>query len=56
MKTYKKFAILFLISMLGLFVILSITTDNWKFLLWSLPPIFISFMVTFTSKGKKTIK
>lgn len=53
MNTYKKLTLLFLTSMLVLFLVLSILTDNWKFVLWSLPPIFISFMVTLITKDKK---
>ncbi|WP_040285921.1 hypothetical protein [Sporosarcina koreensis] len=52
MQKTKRFVTGFLITLLVLFLTLSLVTDNWKFLLFSIVPIAIGFtlMVSVTSR------
>lgn len=53
MNKYQKVSIYTSIVILALFLVLSLVTQNWKFLLWSLIPVFLVLMTTFLSKNSK---
>lgn len=53
MKKYQKRTIYISIAALALFLVLSLLTKNWGFFLWSLLPIFIVLMTTFSTKFDK---
>ena len=54
MTKSQKTSVLIAIVVLVFFFVLSLITRQWGFLLWSLLPVFIVVMTTFTTKtGKK---
>lgn len=53
MNKNRKFVIYGLIIVLVFFLVLSLITQNWKFFLWSLLPVFMGLMITFTVKTDK---
>lgn len=53
MNKYQKISIYTSIVILALFLVLSLVTQNWRFLLWSLIPVFLVLMTTFLSKNGK---
>lgn len=53
MNKYRKRTISISIATLVGFLVLSLLTSNWKFFLWSLLPIFMVLMLTFTAKPDK---
>ena len=54
MTKSQKTTVLISIIVLVFFFVLSLITRQWGFLLWSLLPVFIVVMTTFTTKtGKK---
>jgi len=53
MNKYQKVSIYTSIVILALFLVLSLMTQNWRFLLWSLIPVFLVLMTTFFTKNGK---
>jgi len=53
MNKYQKVSIYTSIVILALFLVLSLVTQNWRFLLWSLIPVFLVLMTTFLTKNGK---
>ncbi|MFD1445902.1 hypothetical protein [Oceanobacillus profundus] len=50
MKKYQRRSVYFSIVTLAFFLVLSLMTHRWGFFLWSLLPVFIVLMTTFTPK------
>ena len=53
MNKYQKRTVSISIAALVGFLVLSLLTSNWKFFLWSLLPIFMVLMLSFTAKPEK---
>ncbi|MCM3742230.1 hypothetical protein M3210_18505 [Oceanobacillus luteolus] len=53
MDKKMKFAIYLAIVVLTFFLIVSLITERWGFFIWSLLPVFMSTMITFTQKAEK---
>ncbi|MEK4946995.1 MULTISPECIES: hypothetical protein [Carnobacterium] len=53
MNKYQKRTVSISIAALVGFLVLSLLTSNWKFFLWSLLPIFMVLMLSFTAKPDK---
>lgn len=53
MNKYQKRTVYTSIAALVGFLVLSLLTSNWKFFLWSLLPIFMVLMLSFTAKPDK---
>ncbi len=53
MNVYQKRTVYLSIGALTFFLGLSIMTHNWKFFLWSLLPVFMILMPSFTTKTDK---
>ncbi|WP_157111216.1 MULTISPECIES: hypothetical protein [Sporosarcina] len=51
MKEIQKHAVIIAILAFMFFLVLSLVTSNWKFLLWSIVPIFLSLMTAFFAKS-----
>ncbi|WP_158232978.1 MULTISPECIES: hypothetical protein [unclassified Sporosarcina] len=51
MKKLQRHAVIIAILALMFFLVLSLVTSNWKFLLWSIVPIFLSLMTAFLAKA-----
>lgn len=50
MKKYQRRSVYISIVTLAFFLVLSLMTHRWGFFLWSLLPVFIVLMTTFTLK------
>ena len=50
---YQKRSVYISIVTLAFFLVLSLKTHHWGFFLWSLLPVFIVLMTTFTTKITK---
>ncbi|MBR3117773.1 hypothetical protein [Oceanobacillus profundus] len=50
MKKYQRRSVYISIVTLAFFLVLSLMTHRWGFFLWSLLPVFIVLMTTFTPK------
>ncbi|MGO1864065.1 MAG: hypothetical protein ACTHZ3_12225 [Staphylococcus equorum] len=53
MNKYQKNSISISVVILGSFLVLSLVTQNWLFLLCSLMPVFLVLMTTFLTKKDK---
>ncbi|QUW20466.1 hypothetical protein JSQ81_11395 [Sporosarcina sp. Marseille-Q4063] len=53
MTKYQKTSIFIAITVLIFFLVLSLITNQWGFLLWSFLPVFIVLMTTFSTKIDK---
>ncbi|WP_156890523.1 hypothetical protein [Sporosarcina ureae] len=53
MKKYQKRTVYISIVALGFFLVLSLLTQQWGFFLWSLLPVFIVLLTTFSTKFDK---
>ncbi|WP_199170098.1 hypothetical protein [Sporosarcina sp. P20a] len=56
MNTYQKRTVYISIVALAFFFVLSVLTQHWGFFLWSLLPVFIVLMTTFSTKFDKSNK
>lgn len=54
MNKLQKHTVYISIVALAFFLALSLLTKNWGFFLWSLLPIFIVLMTTFSTKFNKS--
>ena len=50
---YQKRSVYISIIVLAFFLVLSLVTRHWGFFLWSLLPVFMVLMTTFSTKIKK---
>ncbi|GEN83905.1 hypothetical protein SLU01_22170 [Sporosarcina luteola] len=53
LNKYQKVSVYASFAVLVFFLVLSLVTDHWGFFLWSLLPIFMVLMTTFTIKTDK---
>lgn len=56
MNKYQERMIYIAVGILVFFLILSLITSRWGFLLWSLPPLLINLIFSFYEKNNKFLQ